>query len=352
MKLLLYNFFKGLIRTGFFCYYQEISMHNLDRVPRDRAVMLLPNHQNALLDPLLYAAFARARKPYFLTRSDVFNNPLLRWIFEGLRMMPIYRLRDGRDTLKRNQEVFERCADLFAKGEHVLLFPEANHNLRRQVRPLSKGFTRILARSFQKYPDLDIWIVPVGVNYLKATNFPDRVAFYFGEAFSAKSYWFPSSESLDVPALREVVHHSLTLLTTHIPPQADYDESIQRLTRSGVDLLNPDATRSLLSIDPKTPALQKPGRESRAAFWGVFFHGVNLPVWLPWRWIAKNKVPEPEFKSTFRFLYALGAVPLYYLLVGGVLSLWLPYRWALAVVIFLFACNLAYVKCQPLGRVD
>ena len=148
MKAVLYVAFKGLIRAGFRCYYKEIRMEDMDRVPSKGPVMLLPNHQNGLMDPLLYAAFARG-KPYFLTRSDVFGNKVLKWIFEGLRMMPIYRLRDGRQTLERNQEVFERCAALFAQGEQLLLFPEANHNLRRQVRPLSKGFTRTLARSFE-----------------------------------------------------------------------------------------------------------------------------------------------------------------------------------------------------------
>lgn len=347
MKPLLYSLLKGAIRSGFFCYFQDVRMHSIGRVPGDRAVMLLPNHQNALLDPLLYAAFARKGKPYFLTRSDVFGNGLLKWVFTGLRMIPIYRLRDGRETLARNQEVFEKCATLFAKGEHILLFPEANHSLRRQVRPLSKGFTRILAHTFQKYPGLDIWIVPVGVNYLQAANFPDRAAFYFGEAFPAKSYWDPLTESLDVPALRRRVFECLTSLTTHVDPEADYDGSIQRLIRADVDLLDPEAAQRLLSGDEGSSKL----RDSRGKFllsaWDAFFHLLNAPVWFPWRWIAKNKVPEPEFMSTFRFLFALAAMPLYYLIVGLVLSIWLSPSWCVSIVLCLFAFNLAYTKLRP-----
>ena len=347
MKPLLYRLLKVAIRSGFFCYFQKVRMHHMERVPSDRAVMLLPNHQNALLDPLLYAAYARGRKPYFLTRSDVFGNPFLRWVFTGLRMIPIYRLRDGRETLARNQEVFENCANLFSKGEHILLFPEANHNLRRQVRPLSKGFTRILAHSFQKYPGLDIWIVPVGVNYMQAASFPDRAAFYFGEAFPAKPYWDPLTGSLDVPALRGRVFDCLTSLTVHIDPEADYEESIRRLLRAEADLLDPEVVKKVLLPMEGNTALGKSRSNFALAAWETLFHLLIAPVWLPWRWIAKNKVMEPEFMSTFRFLFALIAMPLFYLIVGFVLSIWLSTAWCITSVLALFAFNLAYVKLRP-----
>ena len=350
MRPLLYNFFKALVRSGLFCYYQEIQMHGLDRVPGDRAVMLLPNHQNALLDPLLYAAFARVSKPYFLTRSDVFSNPLLKWMFEGLRMMPIYRLRDGRETLSRNQQVFETCATLFSKGAHILLFPEASHNLKRQVRPLSKGFTRILAHSFEKFPQLDIWIVPVGVNYQKAADFPDRVAFYFGEAFSTRVYWGGPEQGMDIASLRERVFQDLTKLTTHVPPDADYMECVRQLEQGGVDLLNPDATHRFLSGEAESKKIPSYARSFPWRIWDLLFHTLNAPVWIPWRWIARNKVWEPEFMSTFRFIYALLAMPLYYLMAGVLLSIWLEGGWPVGIVFLLFLHNLVYVKLRPIKK--
>jgi 1-acyl-sn-glycerol-3-phosphate acyltransferase len=237
MKALLYTSLKSFIRIGFFCYFREIRMRGIERIPAEQPVMLLSNHQNALIDPLLYAAFARGRKPFFLTRSDVFGNPVLGWLFAGLRMMPIYRLRDGRDTLHRNQAVFQRCATLFSRGEHILLFPEANHSLIRRVRPLSKGFTRILEQTFETFPQLDVQVVPVGVNYQQADGFPDRVALYFGAPFSARDYW--DGKELRVGPLKGRVFESLTRLTVHIPPAEDAEAWERHLEKQGVDFLDP-----------------------------------------------------------------------------------------------------------------
>lgn len=350
MRSLLYHLLKGTVRAGFYFYFQEIRMVGIENVPSDRPVMLLPNHQNALIDPLLYAVFAKNSKPYFLTRSDVFNPPLLKWVFEGLRMIPVYRLRDGRDTLQRNQEVFDLCSTLFARGEQVLLFPEASHNLKRQVRPLSKGFTRILAYSFQEHPGLDIQIVPVGVNYQNAAGFPDRAAFYFGEAFSAAAYWSEADGQIDVAPLRERVFQAITTLTTHIPADRDYDACIRELERSGTDLTDPSATRSVLATDRTYQWANPGGAGISGRAWDALFRLLNAPVLLPWRWIEDNLVSEPEFTSTFRFPYSLLAFPLYYLVLGWALAFLMPPEWALSVVVILWLHNLAYVKWRGRKR--
>ena len=345
MKGLLYNLLKALIRIGFFFYYREIRMYGIGTVPTDRPVMLLPNHQNALIDPLLYAAFARGRKPYFLTRSDVFKNPVLGWLFAGLRMMPVYRLRDGRETLYRNQAVFQRCAALFDRGEHILLFPEANHGLTRRVRPLSKGFTRILEQSFESYAQLDIQVLPVGVNYQKADGFPDRVAFCFGTAFSAREYW--NGKELAAVPLKKRVYHSLTLLTAHIPPEEDAAAWESRLGKEEVDFLYPQGVNAFISGGAIPKQVPKQGNGPASRLWDLVFRILNAPVLIPWRWIAANKVPEPEFTSTFRFLFCLLAFPLYYALLWLLVAAFLDSPvGATALVLAIFLHNLAYVKAR------
>ena len=343
MRTVLYLAFKRLIRTAFQCYFKEIRMIHMERVPLDRAVMLLPNHQNALIDPLLYAAFAKG-KPYFLTRSDVFENTLLKWIFEGLRMMPIYRLRDGRETLSKNQAVFERCAQLFSQGEQLLLFPEANHNLRRQVRPLSKGFTRIISQSFTSHPEQDITIVPVGMNYQNAAQFPDRVALCFGEPFPTRKYWLVDNQALDYGPLRDQTYQAITEVTTHIPPNVDYELWVRRLEENHTDFLNPIPINALIAKGeiPEPKPFQP--TQGLGRVWHVFFRLINAPVWLPWRYIVSKKVPEPEFASTFRFLYCLLAFPIFYLFLTGLLLFFLSPGIVLSIVVLLFLHNLAYVK--------
>ncbi len=318
----------------------------MERVPTDRPVMILPNHQSALMDPLLYAAFAKG-KPYFLTRSDVFQNPVLKWIFEGLRMMPVYRLRDGRETLGRNQEVFERCAALFSQGEQLLLFPEANHSLRRRVRPLSKGFTRILSQGYTQHPELDIAIVPAGMNYQAAARFPDRVAMFFGQPINTRGYWSEQRQELDFNPLRECVFEAITELTTHVPTDMNYEKWEAALEEGGTDFLDPATVN--LQYKKESPPVRKKSRGGKSLagqLWDWEFRLINAPVWLPWRWISKNRVPEPEFMSTFRFLYCLIVFPLYFLLAGVLLSLFTSVLTAITALSLLFLHNFIYVKLR------
>ncbi|MBC2839916.1 1-acyl-sn-glycerol-3-phosphate acyltransferase [Robiginitalea sp. SC105] len=345
MKKLFYSLLKPLIRFGFFCYYQEVRMHGMEQIPDDRPVVFLPNHQNALLDPLLIAAYIRGSRPYFLTRSDVFRGGVLGWIFDALRMIPIYRLRDGRETLSRNQEIFDRCASLLGRGEQLLLFPEANHNLRRQVRPLSKGFTRIVIHTLRQNPETDLVLLPVGINYHRAAGFPDRVAFYFDAPIQARPF-LSAGDANEVPReMKKAVSRRLRKLTTHIPPERNYEETLATLESGSPDWLQPGPVNKGLQGGDLSGMPRIPGRSGIGyRIWESAVRLLNFPAWILWRWIARNKVWEPEFMSTFRFLYALLAFPVYLALIALAIRISGAdplYYWSLA---GLFLFNLAYVK--------
>lgn len=341
---MMYAVLKKLMQAALYCYYREIRFEGMERVPRNRAVLLLPNHQNALLDPLLLAAYMKRAKPYFLTRSDVFQGKFLRAVFEGLRMLPIYRLRDGRDTLSRNQAIFDRCAELLRQGESLLLFPEANHNIRRQVRPLSKGFTRIVSLTLSNFPECDLQLVPVGINYQDAAGFPDRVAYVFGQPIAAAPLLDSGEEVQAVRAMIQAVTDSLTGLTTHIPAGSDYAAREATLDALHPDYLQPMAVNSFLAGASETVPQYGRNMGIFSLAWDGLFWLVNLPVLLLWRFWMAPKVPEPEFRSTYRFAFALLAFPAYLLLLGAALAATAGTGPALLALPALFLHNLLYVK--------
>ena len=85
-------------------------------------------------------------------------------------------------------------------------------------------------------------------------------------------------------------------------------------------------------------------------FWRGVFRFLNAPVWLPWNRIAGRVVPEPEFMSTFRFLFSLPAFLIYYAALGWLLAYLTNASWAMAGVVLLFLHNLAYVKLQRMKK--
>lgn len=343
MKSVLYHVIKKIAQLAFFLYYKKIRLYGTEQIPNERPLLFLPNHQNALLDPLVLAAFSK-RKPYFLTRSDVFANGIIRAFFELLRMMPIYRLRDGRANIHKNQEIFDRCAYLLRTNETLVLFPEGDHNIQRRVRPLSKGFTRILFLALDQEPELDIALIPVGVNYTNASGFPDSAAFYFGTPLSIQDF-LEEDRSKTIEQLKKAIYDELKTLTTHIEDLDRYEGIVNELDGSGAPYLEPQIVNQMVEQWDQRESI---GQSRRTPFlptlWDLVFLILNLPVILIWRLGPKRLVPEIEFRTTFRFLYAVLAYPVFYLLLFLILGASLTWLHAFLIVLAHALHNLFYVK--------
>src|SRR5215212_2981258 len=109
--------------------------------PASGAVILLPNHPNALLDPAVVWATAR-RDVRFLAKSTLFDGPL-RPLVAGAGAIPVYRKLDqGADTSK-NAEAFAAVAAALGRGDAICIFPEGvSHSTGRLV-PLRTGAARM-----------------------------------------------------------------------------------------------------------------------------------------------------------------------------------------------------------------
>lgn len=335
----MYLFLKNWISLALFCYYRKIEVVGLENIPKNKPVLFLSNHQNALLDILLIATRCN-HKPWYLTRADVFRGKWFRRLFSFLQMLPIYRIRDGKANLYKNKKIFETCAQLLNSNEAILLFPEADHNLRRRVRPLSKGFTRIIDASLELDANIDLQLVPVGQNYQLPKVAGDQAAIYFGKPISIQDF---KHKNNFVGAVKDAVFNALTQLTTHVQPDEDYDMLMKQLLRSKVDFTKPEEVNSLLA-----KGLSELDRQYQntnlLVFRRLLFRLHNLPLLVLWRLWLKPKVPEPEFEGTFRLGFALLAYPTFYAIAVIVLSIGYNMTTACFVVLGHAALNLLLVK--------
>ncbi|MDC6367405.1 MULTISPECIES: 1-acyl-sn-glycerol-3-phosphate acyltransferase [Flavobacteriaceae] len=313
MRYLGYLFIQLWVRVGLFCYYRKIKVVGLENVPSRKPVMLLSNHQNALMDVLLIATQYKKR-PWFVTRSDVFRGTFLKSLFGFLQMLPIYRMRDGKTNLHKNHAVFDQCGKLLNKNEAILLFPEANHNLQRRVRPLNKGFTRIILNALEKNPKLDLQLIPIGQNYICPTQMGDSAALHFGSPIAVQN--FIGSPNF-VVEIKQKVSESLQQLTTHIP-ESEYQSVSGKFVGLEELFLKPEHVNAIIADrtypDTLTHKISPVRRISR-----FFFYVWNLPLVFLWRVFLKPRVPELEFEATFRFGFTLLAYPLFYLVSMAIL---------------------------------
>ena len=331
------------LKVALWFYYNKIVVVKKREIPKKVPIMFLGNHQNALLDALLIAV-STDRFCYFLTRASVFQNKILTRALKSLRLIPIYRIRDGWSSLSNNAAVFENCTELLHRNEALALFPEGNHSLKRTVRPLSKGFTRIIFETLDKYPETDLELIPVGVNYQNATVFGDTATVYFGEPFRAKSV-ISEDKNESVQDLKAKVHGELQKLTTHIPNDS-YDATLKMLEKHRISYLDPIQVNKVISnekINFKIKTAKKPF--PLKPIFKLLLAVLLLGPYLVWRLVVKPRVASPEFTGTFRFAIGISLVPLWIIFISLILVL--NFGWLLGGLYF-FLVLLVSILCVKL----
>ena len=111
MKRFFYYFIKVTIKWASHCYFRKIKVYGLENIPKDGGILFSPNHQGAFLDPLLVGCNL-PKTVTSLTRSDLFGGPL-QWFMDALKMLPVYRIRNGYSNLKKKMRLFLKVARVF-----------------------------------------------------------------------------------------------------------------------------------------------------------------------------------------------------------------------------------------------
>ena len=261
-------------------------------------------------------------------------------------MIPVYRIRDGRSSLSKNDEVFDTCSRILGEGKALVMFPEANHSLKRRVRPLSKGFTRIVFRTLQQNPGIDLQLVPVGLNYEDATGFPDSAAVYYGKPISAESLYNAADLKSSEKRTKMAVFSALKKLTTHINPEPDYDRIIAQIESKKLSFLRPEAINEKVKTFIEEVGKSSPPSTSKPKinFFKMTIAILNFPVWFLWKFYMKPKVWEPEFMGTLRYATAQIGFSFYYIILFIIIAFGLSLKMGLIIVLGIYLLNRILVK--------
>jgi 1-acyl-sn-glycerol-3-phosphate acyltransferase len=140
------NFF---VRPEFYLFYRKVDVIGAETVPDSGPIIFAPNHQNALMDALAILC-TKNRQPVFVARADIFQKPLIIAALHFLRILPIYRKRDGGNSSDNNQETFDLILKVLHSGQAVGIMPEGVHNEIKRLRMLQKGVFRLAMQAQEK----------------------------------------------------------------------------------------------------------------------------------------------------------------------------------------------------------
>lgn len=182
---LAYHILKKYIDFAFKFYFRTTIVGDKS-IPKDEPIILAPNHQNALMDALAILV-TRGWQPIFLARADIFEKPLYNKILTFLKIMPIFRIRDGVENLHKNNEIFNKTIQILQDKHQLVMLPEGRHSHKKQLLPLKKGITRIALQAQSMLTDnTNIHLVPVGIDYSNYTDVRSRVLVKYGLAINIK----------------------------------------------------------------------------------------------------------------------------------------------------------------------
>lgn len=347
-------------------YFRDIERVGQAPGPETRGRVIVSNHYNALIDPVLVITGADCEIAP-IAKSTLWDIPGLSWLLNRAGAVPIVRRKDSPDKVTgANDETFSAIAKHLAGGGNILIFPEGTSHSESQLAPLRSGAARMLQAAATEAG------VPPTFQ-AAALEFDNR------SDFRSRSLvlWGPVRRFDEVPGEGEAKIRAATAQMDadlrELLVEGETHEEKRRIARVAELLANDDlghstlerwngigrqvelASRTLRSVDPSVvarvgervdayydellrlgladghvTATSAPDREPTARWkkWalaplaatGVALYA--LPYFVP-RWIARSK--DEDAVSTIKLGAALVVYPLWAAgLVGGALMLLPP----------------------------
>ena len=186
---MLYTVTRPLAKIALGVYFRKIYIVNKEVLPKDKPVILAANHPTAFIEPCILACWLD--KPIsFIARGDLYvNNFILRKAYDFYHMTPIFRKEDtGYGNLRNNYATFEKCYETLNKKRPLMILVEGRTVHEKRLRPMRKGTARIIGGALEKHGDMDIHLVPVGINYSDSDSFRSVAMIEFGEPIKCTEY--------------------------------------------------------------------------------------------------------------------------------------------------------------------
>jgi len=345
-----YKTIRALVHNALIFYFKKIQVVGKENIPIGKPILFVANHRNGLIDPILIAT-SSAQVFHFLTRASAFKNPIANFLLRSIKMIPIYRIRDGVDSIAKNKEIFDACNIIFSKNDSILIFPEGNHGFPRRVRTLSKGFTRIAYGFLDQNPEQELYIVPVGLNYSNISKAFQNVSIHYGKPFMANDFYDLTNSNLSIEKLKTKVFEELKMLTTHIESIEKHDLIEKILLKEGFDFTNPVTTNARIADLEKLdlsiletvskPTIQLPKSTIFQKIISYLFTVNSIFGLLIWKKL-KLKIKDIVMRATAKFGVSVGLFFLFYVLQALIILIF--FGWKIGLIYLVTSLILVFIR--------
>lgn len=198
--------------------FRRVEVAGHDRLPRDRPVLLVANHFNGFIDPVLITS-ALGRTPRFIAKATLLKVPVAGWLLRRVGVVFVHRRVDEGGGPVGNQHAFAECHRALAHDDVVAIFPEGTTHDRPHLDPIKTGAARIALGARADGAE-HLAVVPVGL------TFPDKVALrssalvQFGLPIELDDLGLAGADDEDADAVRDLtaaIDRGMRAVSTDFP---------------------------------------------------------------------------------------------------------------------------------------
>ena len=214
------GFARGPVRALVRFYYPRIEVTGGQFIPRSGPVLLVANHPNSLIDPVLLGIAAQ-RPVRLMAKAPLFDVPVFGAALRALGMVPAYRGSDDARQVTKNLESLAAAARHLAAGAVMGIFPEGKSHDAAQLALVRSGAAR-LAMQAVAAGATDLRVVPVGLNYERKERFRTAVWIKVGRPIDA-ARWLRMHDGDEHRAMRTLtqeINARLRHCVTHLDDPA------------------------------------------------------------------------------------------------------------------------------------
>tara|TARA_B110000037_G_scaffold144449_1_gene163393 strand:+ start:483 stop:1808 length:1326 start_codon:yes stop_codon:yes gene_type:complete len=221
-----YKIAYAIVIIGSRTYFKKFKYQGKEKIPKNAGIIYAVNHQNAFLDAIVIATQTDAPLN-FLARADIFKKKIANKILRNFYMLPVYRQRDGVNTIEKNKITFDDCHEILNQKGNLVIFPEGNHNYKKTLRPLKKGLARIALGTLSKFgKETPLYIIPLGIDYESHFKMNSDILLNVGEPIKVSDHYSKFIEN-SVDAINKLtlkIAEDLESLIINIQDIENYDE--------------------------------------------------------------------------------------------------------------------------------
>lgn len=232
MRLLLYRLLVSFLRLVTRVFFRRIEVSGASLVPPVGPIVLVGNHPNSLLDPVMIATTC-GRPVRMAAKEPLFRTPLrpFLWI---LGAVPVRRRQDQVQGAAEdapapttaparvdNDAAFAALTQILTDGDAFAIFPEGISHTRPELAPLKTGAARIVLSAGQA--GVPVQIVPCGLSYRRRDRMRSRVLVQYGQPIALDDALLRSFASDPITASKALTTQLNRALRAHTINATDFE---------------------------------------------------------------------------------------------------------------------------------